>query len=114
MTAQELCLDPEHITHPVTVKPDDVPRCETCGGERLAFHPEPDPRPGTLWALPPDETASPPTVCWMAHTYDLSACAVFDNELDALRHAVGNSMHVIELRAGDVMDQINAKLMGNR
>lgn len=49
------------------------------------------------------------TVCWVAYYTDMSAVAVFNNELDALRHAVGTSMYVIEAKAGDVMDQINAQ-----
>ena len=50
---------------------------------------------------------SKPTICWLAYYSDWSGMAVFDNELDALRHAVGSSMEVIVLHAGDVRDQIN-------
>lgn len=40
MAGPKLCLDPTHINHPTKGVEGDVPRCETCGGERLSFQPD--------------------------------------------------------------------------
>lgn len=75
----------------------------------------------TEWPKDPGVAAEPlhiesevPTVCWMAYYTDWSGIAVFDNEIDCLRHAVTHHMEVIELAAGDVRDQIIANLRGHK
>lgn len=45
---------------------------------------------------------------WVAYYSDFSGIAVFNNEIDAHRHANGSTMEVIGCRPGDVRDQINA------
>lgn len=40
----------------------------------------------------------PTSRVWMAYYHDRSRVALFDTEIDALRHAVDNGMQVIELR----------------
>ncbi|XTP37112.1 hypothetical protein ACORG1_13220 [Mycobacterium sp. TJFP1] len=49
------------------------------------------------------------TVCWLAYYSDFSGMAVFPTEIEAHRHANGTTMEVVELRAGDVRDQIRAR-----
>ena len=60
------------------------------------------------WNQHPDPGPEPKTVCWLAYHSDYSGMSVYFNEIDALRCAVGSSMSVIELKEGDVMEQINA------
>lgn len=45
---------------------------------------------------------------WAAYYSDFSGIAVFHTEIEAHRHASGKSMDVIELKPGDVQDQIRA------
>lgn len=93
------CLNPAHISADTIVNGDEI-LCSICGKQRLAFIP--DPEEDSLDAL-----MDHATVCWMAYYTDWSGIAVFNNEIDCLRHAVSNHMEVIELHAGDVNDQIN-------
>lgn len=117
MANPKLCLNPEHKTEPTfTVDGSDVEYCKVCSGERLSFKPGEDPgiddlmdRATTTWPGPGRIVEVPDTVCWMAYYTDWSGIAVFDNEIDCLRHAVANHMEVIELSAGDVRDQINTQ-----
>lgn len=112
-----VCMDPAHINEPTTVQEGDWARCTVCGKERLSFQPADEDdtldalmdRGTTEWPGPGRIVEVPASVCWMAYYTDMSGIAVFDNEIDCLRHAVSNHMEVIELQAGDVNDQINAK-----
>lgn len=47
-----------------------------------------------------------PIIVWFAYYSDWSGMAVFDNEVDALRHAVEHHMEVAGLHSGDVKEQI--------
>lgn len=60
------------------------------------------------WSLHAQPDPEPKTICWLAYYSDYSGMSVFFNEIDALRCAVGSHMEVIELKEGDVMEQINA------
>ena len=43
---------------------------------------------------------------WLAYYHDFSGLAVFLTEIEALRHAVENSMHVKFITWGDIGEQI--------
>lgn len=97
MTGRKTCLVNAHLTEAAV---DGL--CPICRGERLVFKGE---DPGIDDLMHDD----PKTVCWLAYYSDFSGMSVFFNEIDALRCAVDSSMSVIELKEGDVMDQITAK-----